>query len=78
MSLYTAETLPTELSDNEQRALRGAATWYFNRHARIIAEEADDRSARAVAKREDFLELHAALWKLGVRLALPDALRRVA
>ncbi len=64
-----------ELSAEEQMALRSAATWYFKRHARIIAEEADDRSALAVTRREDFLGLHAALWKLGVRLALPDELR---
>lgn len=62
------------LSDEERRALTSAATWYFKRHARIIAEEADDRSALAVSHRERYLELHAALWKLGVRLALPDEL----
>jgi len=27
-----------------------------------------------VARRDDFHDLHAALWKLGVRLALPDGL----
>jgi len=64
-----------ELTAMEQAALRRAAVWYFKRHARIIAEEADDLSARAVAHREDFLELHAALRKLGVPVALPDELR---
>jgi hypothetical protein len=64
-----------ELTETEQAALRRAAVWYFKRHARIIAEEADDLSARAVAHREDFLELHAALRKLGVPIALPDELR---
>ena len=49
--------------------------WYYKRHARIIADEADNRSAFAVSHREDFLELHAALRKLGVLLALPDELR---
>lgn len=63
------------LSASEHAALRSAAVWYFKRHARIIAEEADDLSARAVAQREDFLELHAALRKLGVPVALPDELR---
>lgn len=63
------------LSTSEQTALRSAAVWYFKRHARIIAEEADDLSTRAVAAREDFLELHAALRKLGVPVALPDELR---
>ncbi len=41
---------------------------------RMIAELADDRSAAAAAQREDFYDLHDALWKLGVRLALPDGL----
>ena len=63
------------LSPGEEAAVRSAAIWYFKRHARIIAEDADDLSARAVAEREDFLELHAALRKLGVPVALPDELR---
>jgi len=73
----SVESLPefAELSALEQAALRRAAVWYFKRHARIIAEEADDLSAWAVAHREDFLELHAALRKLGVPVALPDELR---
>jgi len=62
------------LSDDERRALTSAATWYFKRHARIIADEADDGSALSVTRRERYLELHAALWKLGIRLALPDEL----
>ena len=62
------------LTAEERRALTAAATWYFKRHARIIADEADDGSALAVSHRERYLELHAALWKLGVRLALPDEL----
>lgn len=64
------------LTDDERQALLSAATWYFKRHARIIADEADDGSALAVSYREPFLELHSALWKLGVRLALPDELAR--
>ena len=73
----TVGTTPAleELTEAEQAALRRAAVWYFKRHATIIAEEADDLSARAVAHREDFLELHAALRKLGVPIALPDELR---
>ena len=63
-----------QLSESEQAALRRAAVWYFKRHARIIADEADDFSARAVTDREAFLELHAALRKLGVLVALPDEL----
>jgi hypothetical protein len=63
------------LTEEEIAALRRAAVWYFKRHARIIAEEADDLSARAVVDRQDFLELHRALRKLGVPVALPDELR---
>ena len=64
-----------ELSVAEQAALRSAAVWYYKRHARIIADEADDRSALAVSHREDFLQLHAALRKLGAPVVLPDELR---
>jgi len=63
------------LSQTEQAAVRAATVWYFKRHARIIADEADDESARAVARRDDFVELHGALRKLGVPIALPDELR---
>lgn len=65
----------TELTSAEHEALLSAAVWYFKRHARIIADEADDRSALAVARRDDFLELHRALRKLGMPVALPDELR---
>ena len=70
-----ATPLLEELSEVELAALRRAAVWYFKRHARIIADEADDFSARAVVDRQDFVELHAALRKLGVTVALPDELR---
>lgn len=63
-----------DLTDAEHMALLSAAVWYFERHARIIAEEADDGSSLAVSYRETFLELHSALWKLGIKLALPDEL----
>jgi len=62
------------LSASEQAAVRSAAVWYFKRHARMIADEADDESAVAVARRDDFLELHSALRRLGVPIALPDEL----
>ena len=75
MSATEPLTQLERLSELELAALRRAAVWYFKRHARIIADEADDFSARAVADREDFLELHAALRKLGVPVALPDELR---
>lgn len=64
----------TSLDAHELDALTSAAAWYFKYHGRMIAERADDPSAGAVAQRDDFHDLHAALWKLGVRLALPDGL----
>lgn len=70
----TELTHPADLEQAEHEALRSAAVWYFKRHARIIAERADDGSAYATVERERFLDLHAALAKLGVRLALPDEL----
>lgn len=66
---------PALLEEAEHDALRSAAVWYYKRHAPIIAERADDRSGHASAQRERFLDLHAALAKLGVRLALPDGIR---
>ena len=71
----SASTTFASLTQDEQQAIRTAAIWYFKRHARIIAEEADDRSVLAVTRRDDFLGLHTALRKLGVQLALPDELR---
>ena len=62
------------LEDSEVDALTGAAAWYFKYHGRMIAERADDPSAQALAQRDDFHDLHAALWKLGVQLALPEGL----
>jgi hypothetical protein len=62
------------LSEQEVRALTRAAGWYAKYHERMIAEKADDRSAAAVSQREHFRDLHAALWKLGVRLRQPDGL----
>lgn len=74
MSAVEATTQLEALSDSEVAAVCSAAVWYFKRHARIIADEADDFSGRAVSDREDFLELHAALRKLGIAVALPDEL----
>jgi hypothetical protein len=74
-SAVEASPVLEQLSEVELAALSRAAVWYFKRHARIIAEEADDFSARAVVDRHDFLELHSALRKLGVPIALPDELR---
>ncbi len=64
------------LSERELRALTQAATWYASYHAHIISESVDDPSAAAVMRRERYIDLHEALWKLGIRRPLPDALRR--
>lgn len=75
MSALPLETHDIDaLAHPEVDALSSAATWYFKYHGRMIAEQADDRSAAALAEREEFYDLHAALWKLGVRLALPEGL----
>jgi hypothetical protein len=61
-----------DLSAEELRELTAAAAWYAKRHEHIVSELADDRSATATAERERYLVLHGALWKLGVRMRLPD------
>jgi hypothetical protein len=73
MSISSAPAvLPAELSEQEMRALLEAATWYAKYHERMIADQVDDRSAVADARRRQFLSLHAGLTKLGVRIRLPD------
>ena len=62
------------LDEQELDALTDAATWYFKYHGRMIAERADDPSAVAMAQRDSFHDLHAALCKLGIRLGLPEGL----
>lgn len=67
-----------ELTPTEVRALTAAAAWYAKRHEAMIAKAADDSSVAASAERERYLELHSALWKLGVKLRLPDGLARAS
>lgn len=75
MSVQPVENIGlTALEKHELDALASAATWYFKYHGRMIAERADDPSVAAMAQREDFHDLHAALWKLGIRLGLPSGL----
>ena len=62
------------LTAAEFDALVDAAAWYAQYHSHMIAEEADDPSAMAVARRERFRELHGGLRKLGIRLRQPDGL----
>ena len=62
------------LTEAELVALRGAGVWYAKYHARVVAEMADDHGSYAVAEREEYLTLIAALNKLGVRTRAPDAL----
>ena len=71
--------LPTEtdLTHDELRVLRSAGAWYAKYHSARMAELAEDTSAYAERKTEDYLTLVAALRKLGFEMALPDALRPV-
>ncbi len=64
----------TGLDPEEHEALMGAAAWYANYHAHIIAERADDASSQAVVQRERFYALVHGLRKLGVRLPPPEVL----
>jgi len=70
--------LTTNLTARELEALRGAAVWYAKYHASGVEAGAGDGSALAVAEREEYLDLVAALRKLGVRLRLPDGLSQAA
>jgi len=72
VAINAAVETRADLSEAELKALTGAAAWYAKRHEGMIAELADDPAASAVAQRDRYLDLHAALWKLGVRLRLPD------
>jgi hypothetical protein len=62
------------LEPKELRALTEAAAWYAKYHERIISESADDPSASARVRREQFSSLHGALWKLGVEMRRPDGI----
>lgn len=62
------------LSHRELQALRGAAVWYAKYHASTVAAHADERAADAVSEREEYLDLVAALHKLGAKIRVPDAL----
>ena len=75
MEALALETI-ADLSADELRELTAAAAWYAKRHEHIVSELADDRSATATAERDRYLTLHNALWKLGVRLRLPDGVAR--
>ncbi|MGH3032455.1 MAG: hypothetical protein ACRDNE_17165 [Gaiellaceae bacterium] len=75
MIVGPAETTRLEpLGEHELNALLEAASWYAKYHHRMIAEQADDPSAMAVARRDRFRALHDALDKLGVRLRRPEGL----
>ncbi|MDQ3587550.1 MAG: hypothetical protein M3433_07430 [Actinomycetota bacterium] len=62
------------LTARERDALCGAATWYAKYHASVVSEAAGQRNAAAVSYREEYLDLIAALRKLGVGLRVPDGL----
>lgn len=67
-----------DLTERELQALRGAAVWYAKYHAAAVASSADDLGAYAVAEREEYVDLVAALAKLGVRIRVPDAFQQAA
>ena len=67
-----------DLTVGELEALRGAAVWYAKYHAATVAAHAEDRAAEAVSEREEYLDLVAALHKLGIRIRVPDALVEMA
>lgn len=69
------ETRAVELTDAEVGALLAAAAWYAKYHQRIIVDDPDDESARAVADREHHHVLREGLRKLGVPLAPPSFVR---
>jgi len=62
------------LSPRELDTLSAAGTWYAKYHASVIAEQAGDGGAKAVADRREYLDLLSALGKLGVRVRVPAAL----
>jgi len=62
------------LDHHELDALVAAGAWYAKYHERAVTELVDDASALAVARRERFRNLHAALDKLGVRVRRPEGL----
>lgn len=64
----------SDLTAEERDALTGAAGWYANYHAGIIANRADDRSAYAVVERERFCDLISALRKLGIPIPPADVM----
>lgn len=64
-----------KLTPAEIEALRGAGAWYAKYHAVRVAELADDPSAYAEHRREEFLTLVDALRKLGFEMAVPDGVR---
>lgn len=74
MAANPVETPVLDLSDEELDALTAAAAWYAKRHEGMISALADDTSAAGVAQVERYRRLHGALWKLGVRLRLPDGI----
>lgn len=74
MTVSASETTLEALSEQELQALLEAAAWYAKYHHRMIAEQADDRSALAEARRDRFRNLHTSLRKLGVHMRAPDGL----
>ena len=64
------------LSEEELDALSAAATWYAHYASRDVIEQAADASAYAVEQRRSYLALVEGLRKLGIMVAVPEALDR--
>lgn len=68
----------SRLTKRELDALGDAALWHAKYRAADISERAAERSAADVVEREEYLDLISGLRKLGVRIAVPEALRAPA
>jgi hypothetical protein len=72
----SSETRMDTLTEAEVDALVAGAAWYAKYHQHDAAAVAGDTSASAVARREHFESLYAALDKLGARIRRPTGIGR--
>lgn len=72
----TSERRMDTLTEAEVDALVAGAAWYAKYHQHDAADLAADGSASAVARREHFESLYAALDKLGARIRRPAGIGR--
>jgi len=62
------------MNDREAEALLSAASWYASYLSHEIRAEAGETAGYAVRDREKFLDLVAALRRVGIRTHIPDEL----